>query len=503
MNKTFAKIMAAGTLAAMLTTAMPMTSIAAEAATVSTTAKQSQAKKMYVTKTCYSYKSNSTKSAKVKKLSKGAAISVVSEKKSFYKLADGSYVLKSRVGEKRINWTVTKYKTPLTRYVLKDNTKVRSSALSNGKIVDFASKGVKLTIVGKTNSGFYLLDDGNYIKTSSVTKTKPVSSDNYYDDFEDKSDFNLYVTLLGNVGVSNAQNAVITPGDLQFSLTTSGESYEGFVSAVNGDTFTVSFENIGLTAKQLANAKISFPNSFYARFIEGDVWQPTFADSGTNVLTLKPDRITEELQNIYVPIEDIPQALLDKLQSADAITVDADSLSSEVSIPEGTMMLPRALCEDYGISVDLAKNYAYSATLLPDKDTAICSGTIMDINAMALAEDSDLVILDNREAYLNSEWARQIADIFVYCDGELVCHTYPDSDGIFYYTIPITMTDNTYTDSEPTGDITFGFLGFDKSMGDIRQFTGITQPEFQYYYPSSADNFLLALCRDFEVTYQN
>lgn len=175
MNKTFAKIMAAGTLAAMLTTAMPITSIAAEAATVSTTAKQSQAKKMYVTKTCYSYKSTSTKSAKVKKLSKGAAISVVSEKKNFYKLADGSYVLKSRVGEKRINWTVTKYKTPITRYVLKDNTKVRSSALSNGKIVDFASKGVKLTIVGKTNSGFYLLDDGNYIKTSSVTKTKPVS----------------------------------------------------------------------------------------------------------------------------------------------------------------------------------------------------------------------------------------------------------------------------------------------------------------------------------------
>ena len=218
---------------------------------------------------------------------------------------------------------------------------------------------------------------------------------------------------------------------------------------------------------------------------------------------MKPEYVTEELQNVCVPLEDIPQALLDKLQSADAITVDADSLSSEVSIPEGTMMLPRALCEEYGISVDLAKNYAYSATLLPDKDTAICSGTIMDINAMALAEDSDLVILDNREDYLNSEWARQIADIFVYCDGELVCHTYPDSDGIFYYTIPITMTDNTYTDSEPTGDITFGFLGFDKSMGDIRQFTGITQPEFQYYYPSSADNFLLALCRDFEVTYQN
>lgn len=175
MNKTFAKIMVAGTLAAMLTIAMPMTSIAAQAASVSTTAKQSQSKTMYVIKTCYSYKSNSTKSAKVKKLSKGAAISVVSEKKTFYKLADGSYVLKSRVGEKRINWTVTKYKTPLTRYVLKDNTKVRSSALSSGKVASTVAKDTKLTITGKTNSGFYQLDDGNFIKTSSVTKTKPAS----------------------------------------------------------------------------------------------------------------------------------------------------------------------------------------------------------------------------------------------------------------------------------------------------------------------------------------
>lgn len=402
MNKTFAKIMAAGTLAAMLTTAMPMTSIAAEAVTVSTTAKQSQAKKMYVTKTCYSYKSNSTKSAKVKKLSKGAAISVVSEKKNFYKLADGSYVLKSRVGEKRINWTVTKYKTPITRYVLKDNTKVRSSALSNGKIVDIASKGVKLTIVGKTNSGFYLLDDGNYIKTSSVTKTKPVSSDNYYDDFEDKSDFIVSVRMPYDVSISDTADATFSSRDFNFELSVGGETYEGDISA-DGSYLTIKFEDLGLTPKQLNGAKLKFDNKFDVRVIEGESWCPVFAESGTNTMTIAQDKIYEESHLVSVPMSDVPAELLEELKA-----------SPDFDATKATVLISSATCKRYNITVDGdTANYCLSTRVKSDPDTGIGSGTIMDIDTSVCAKNSDIDIIMNKDEYLNSEWARRIGDIFV------------------------------------------------------------------------------------------
>jgi len=490
MNKTFAKIMAAGTLAAMLTTAMPMTSIAAEAATVSTTAKQSQAKKMYVTKTCYSYKSTSTKSAKVKKLSKGAAISVVSEKKNFYKLADGSYVLKSRVGEKRINWTVTKYKTPLTRYVLKDNTKVRSSALSNGKIVDFASKGVKLTIVGKTNSGFYQLEDGNFIKTSSVTKTKPASGDDYYDDFEDKSDFIVSVRMPYDVSISDTADATFSSRDFNFELSVGGETYEGDISA-DGSYLTIKFEDLGLTPKQLNGAKLMFDNKFDVPVIEGESWCPVFKESGTNTLTIAQDKIYDKKKYIDVPISAVPAKLLEDIRGLDP-TADTVSLRLDT-------------CREYNIDVgDVADDYCLSVEVKSDPDTGVGSGVIMDIDASVYAHNSDIGIIAHKDEYLNSEWALQIADIFVYCDGELVCHTYPDAEGVFYYTLPIKKA---YDDEDsdtmiPAGNITFGVIAFQDSGFSVREITGNTHPDFHYSYPSNKSGFLLILGRDFELDYK-
>lgn len=178
MRKTFKSILATMLVAATLTTTAPLAIPAAAATTTSTTTTAATTKTttMYVVKSCYSYKTTSTKSAKVNTLYKGAAIKVVSTVGNYYKLSDGSYVKKTNVGSKRINWTDTKYKTTLTRYASKDNVKVRSGALSTSKVVKTLKKGTKLTIVAKTNSGYYKLKDGNYVLASSVTKTKPTTT---------------------------------------------------------------------------------------------------------------------------------------------------------------------------------------------------------------------------------------------------------------------------------------------------------------------------------------
>lgn len=178
MKRTFKSILATMLVAATLTTTAPLTIPAAAATTTSTTTTAATTKTttMYVVKSCYSYKTNSTKAAKVGTYYKGAAIKVTGEKGSFYVLADGSYVKKTNVGSKRINWTDTKYKTTLTRYASKDNVKVRSGALSTSKVVKTLKKGTKLTIVAKTNSGYYKLSDGNYVLATSVTKTKPTTT---------------------------------------------------------------------------------------------------------------------------------------------------------------------------------------------------------------------------------------------------------------------------------------------------------------------------------------
>ena len=179
MKRPFKSILATMLVAATLTATAPVTAIPAAAATTTsttTTAATTKTTTMYVTKSCYSYKTASVKGTKVNTLYKGAAIKVTGEKGSFYVLADGSYVKKTNVGSKRINWTDTKYKTTLTRYASKDNVKVRSGALSTSKVVKTLKKGTKLTIVAKTNSGYYKLSDGNYVLASSVTKTKPTTT---------------------------------------------------------------------------------------------------------------------------------------------------------------------------------------------------------------------------------------------------------------------------------------------------------------------------------------
>lgn len=179
MRKTFKSIIATMLVAATLTTTAPLTIPAAAATTTSTTTTTAATTKtttMYVVKSCYSYKTASVKGTKVNTLYKGAAIKVVSTVGNYYKLSDGSYVKKTNVGSKRINWTDTKYKTTLTRYASKDNVKVRSGALSTSKVVKTLKKGTKLTIVAKTNTGYYKLKDGNYVLATSVTKTKPTTT---------------------------------------------------------------------------------------------------------------------------------------------------------------------------------------------------------------------------------------------------------------------------------------------------------------------------------------
>ena len=174
MKRVFLSYLAAVLATIMMTTVLPFSTVAF-AADASTSTQVKTATTMYITKTCYSYKTKSTKSEKIKKLLKGAAIKVIGEAKSYYELEDGSYVLKANVGAKRVNWTNSNYKKPIIRYVLKDNAKTRSSALANGKVVDTLEKGTKLLVVAKTNSGFFKLDDGSYIKASSVTKNKQIS----------------------------------------------------------------------------------------------------------------------------------------------------------------------------------------------------------------------------------------------------------------------------------------------------------------------------------------
>ena len=67
-------------------------------------------------------------------------------------------------------WKDTKYSKPLVRYTSKANVKVRSGATSTSKVVKTMKKGVKLTVVGKTNTGYFKLKDGNYVLITSVTK---------------------------------------------------------------------------------------------------------------------------------------------------------------------------------------------------------------------------------------------------------------------------------------------------------------------------------------------
>lgn len=70
-------------------------------------------------------------------------------------------------------WKDTKYSKPLTRYTSKNNVKVRSGASNVSKVVKMYKKGVKLTVVGKTNTGYFKLNNGYYVLITSVTKTKP------------------------------------------------------------------------------------------------------------------------------------------------------------------------------------------------------------------------------------------------------------------------------------------------------------------------------------------
>lgn len=134
---------------------------------------------MYVSKATSSYKERSTKSQKVNKLKKGDAITVVKPVGSYYKLDDGSYVLKSKVSDKLTSWTLTKYSKTKTFYVAKNKVSTLKSALPDGKTAKTLKKGAKVTVKGVTNTGYYQLKDGTFIAKSDVSKTKPATSASY------------------------------------------------------------------------------------------------------------------------------------------------------------------------------------------------------------------------------------------------------------------------------------------------------------------------------------
>lgn len=171
-----AKLLTASLAAVMLTVSVPAAGQGEiQTSTVMNEYQAAKTSTKYVTKTTYSYTKKNGKMVKSKKLTKGTKITVISTEGKYYKLSDGKYIAKANVGSKRINWTDTKYSKALTRYVKSANTKVYKEALSGSKSTKTLDKGTKVTIVAKTNSGYYKLKDGGYIKTSSVSKTKPSS----------------------------------------------------------------------------------------------------------------------------------------------------------------------------------------------------------------------------------------------------------------------------------------------------------------------------------------
>ncbi|MGN1339175.1 MAG: hypothetical protein ACI4WS_02675, partial [Oscillospiraceae bacterium] len=172
MNRTVSRVIAAA-LAACALTAAPAAVTAGAATSVSQT--ESEVTTMYVRKSAYTYVRKNGKLVKSKKLSKGTEVKVKSASGKYYVLSDGKYILKTSVGSKRINWTDTKLGKASARYVQEDGAEVLDKALPTGKTLKTLAAGTKITIVAKTNSGYFKLKDGGYIEQSLVGKKKPSS----------------------------------------------------------------------------------------------------------------------------------------------------------------------------------------------------------------------------------------------------------------------------------------------------------------------------------------
>lgn len=174
MKQKLKSLIAAAIAACSIATVTPVSSVMTAAAT-STVQSESKTTTMYVTKTAYSYVKKDGKLVKSAKLNKGDAIEVKTIGSKYYILTDGKYVLKANVGSKQINWTETKLSKAVTKYV-QSSAKVLDKALSSGKKLKTLSSGTKITVVAKTNSGYFKLKDGGYIKQSLVGNSKPGAS---------------------------------------------------------------------------------------------------------------------------------------------------------------------------------------------------------------------------------------------------------------------------------------------------------------------------------------
>ena len=172
MNRVVSRFIAASLAACTLAAAAPAATVTAGAVT-SASQSASKVTTMYVTKTAYTYTKKNGKMVRSTKLKKGDAVKVKSSSGNYYVLTSGKYILKTSVGSKRVNWTDTKLSKASTRYVLENGAKILDKALPSGKTVKTLSAGAKITIVAKTNSGYYKLKDGGYIKQSLVGTKKP------------------------------------------------------------------------------------------------------------------------------------------------------------------------------------------------------------------------------------------------------------------------------------------------------------------------------------------
>lgn len=229
-KKAVAAIIVAGTLCA------PVTVYAADDTTAITATAETQSSSMYVNKKCYSYDSPNTGHKQLELIYSGTKLTVVGSTGQYYKLDDGSYVMKKYVGKTCTNWTTFKYKTAKTMYAA-NNIVLRQKALSNGAKVGSVKAGQKLTVIGHTNTGYSRLKDGSYILTKYLN---PSATTWKY--FKYNTPVTMYATkavILRSKAISSAAKTGSVKADQK--LTVVGYTNTGFYRLDNGKYIKTSY----------------------------------------------------------------------------------------------------------------------------------------------------------------------------------------------------------------------------------------------------------------------
>ncbi len=229
-KKMVAAVLVAGTLCA------PVTVYAADDTTAITATAETQSTSMYVNKKCYSYDSPNAGHKQLELIYSGTKVTVVGEKGQYYKLNNGSYVMKKYLGKTCTNWTTFKYKTAKTMYAA-NNVVTRQKALSNGAKAGSVKSGQKLTVIGYTNTGYSKLTDGSYILTKYVN---PSATTWKY--FKYNTPVTMYATksvIIRSKALSNAPRTGSVKADQK--LTVVGYTNTGFYRLDNGKYIKTSY----------------------------------------------------------------------------------------------------------------------------------------------------------------------------------------------------------------------------------------------------------------------